>query len=447
MKCNYSGCKKVVVFILLLCLGPLYVNGQTIELTFTSANITEWIQIDSIKVLNRKLGEDTCLYWPDTSLIMESHSGISEIDPGTERLQVFQNYPNPMIDQTTLSIYIPEKDNICMIVTDVMGRVIFKADRMLDNGIHSFRFTASGRNLYFFTAHWRGMSSSIKILQHANNSSSSASLEYIGGEEHNSELKLMENILSFCFNPGDTLIYIGFSNGMQSGMLDNPEASADYTFQFATNVSCPGTPNVDYGGQVYNTIQIFSQCWLKENLNHGTMIQGDVEMSDNNVPEKYCYNNEPDSCIKYGGLYQWDEIMQYQTEQGSQGICPPGWHIPTDDEWKVLEGSIDSQYKIGDQSWEEYGWRGIDAGTRLKSTSGWYGGGNGNDMYGFSARANGVRQFDGSFEVIDEVGMWWTSTEYEPGIVFYRFLFHEDQESIRGNTVMEYGISVRCIKD
>ena len=141
----------------------------------------------------------------------------------------------------------------------------------------------------------------------------------------------------------------------ESGILDNPESNETYTFQFATNIPCKGTPTVTYEGQVYNTIQIFNQCWLKVNLNVGTMIPGTEEMTDNGIIEKYCYNNEPDSCTKYGGLYQWNEMMQYVTQQGTQGICPPDWHLPTDEEWKVLEGAVDSQYGIGDYTWDVNG--------------------------------------------------------------------------------------------
>jgi len=70
--------------------------------------------------------------------------------------------------------------------------------------------------------------------------------------------------------------------------------------------------------------------------------------------------------------------MQYTTQQGVRGICPPGWHLPTDEEWKVLEGAVDSQYGIGDPEWDNYYYRGFDAGTNLKSISGWYYEGNGN---------------------------------------------------------------------
>jgi len=81
---------------------------------------------------------------------------------------------------------------------------------------------------------------------------------------------------------------------------------------------------------------IGTRCWLKENLNAGLMIDSSQSMQDNGYFEKYCYHNNVDSCAKYGGLYQWDEIMQYTTQQGVQGICPPGWHVPTDAEWTSL---------------------------------------------------------------------------------------------------------------
>jgi hypothetical protein len=86
---------------------------------------------------------------------------------------------------------------------------------------------------------------------------------------------------------GDTLLYIGYANSHQSGITKAPESSHTYTFQFATNIPCPGAPIVEYQGQVYNTIQILSQCWLKENLNTGTFIPQNQQMSDNGILEKY----------------------------------------------------------------------------------------------------------------------------------------------------------------
>jgi uncharacterized protein (TIGR02145 family) len=244
------------------------------------------------------------------------------------------------------------------------------------------------------------------------------------------------------------LLHIGFANGLESGMLDTPEENTSYTFQFATNIPCPGTPTVDYEGQVYNTIQIFSQCWLKENLNVGTMIPGTVYMTDNGILEKYCYNNEPDCCTKYGGLYQWDEMMQYTTQQGAQGICPPGWHLPTDEEWKVLEGVVDSQYGIGHNTWDLSYWRGFDAGTNMKSTSGWYGNGNGTDLFGFSGLSGGYRNFSSAyFDGIVSNGGWWVSTEYDYGSAWSRGVDFLDPIVRRVLDDKEHGFSVRCLRD
>jgi uncharacterized protein (TIGR02145 family) len=234
---------------------------------------------------------------------------------------------------------------------------------------------------------------------------------------------------------------------MESGIIDSPAANETYTFQFATNIPCPGTPTEEYEGQVYNTIQVFSQCWLKENLNVGTRINGSLDQTNNSIIEKYCYNNVEDSCDKYGGLYQWREMMQYTTQQGAQGICPPGWHLPTDEEWKMLEGAVDSQYEIGDAEWDLH-WhnRGYEAGTNLKTISGWYGNGNGTDLYGFSGLPCGGRNIGGSFYDFGFGGYWWTSTE-SGYLAWHRYLDCMGPGVDRYYGGKTYGFSVRCLRD
>ena len=237
---------------------------------------------------------------------------------------------------------------------------------------------------------------------------------------------------------------------LESGILDAPIANETYTFQFATNISCPGIPTVIYEGQVYNTIQIFSQCWLKENLNVGTMIPGIQEMSNNSVIEKYCYNNEQDSCTKYGGLYQWDEMMQYSAQLvlGAQSICPPGWHLPTDEEWRVLEGAVDSQYGIGDNTWDDIAYRGYDAGTNLKTTSDWYYNGNGTDLFGFSGLPGGFRVYDGFFIEVGIRSFWWSSTEYYYNFyAWHRNFNYYSPEVARYHYQKDSGFSARCLRD
>jgi uncharacterized protein (TIGR02145 family) len=442
--------KKIIpiAFFAILTLG-LFSQRPTMELTFTAVDSAAYVQLDSIKVMNRTQGGETMIYWPDTTLLIEispgdlllcvgyatfSTVGIPEVNDDLSSFSVYQNFPNPMGDRSEISIYIPNSGKVHVRITDLQGKVVFRDDRQLDDGHHSFRFHSGGANLYFLTAYWNGLSRSIRMISTGQQDGKGCRLDYTGSQPGEPVLKASVKFNDFIVR--------------QSGILDSPVESTTYTFQFATNIPCPGTPTVEYEGQVYNTIQVFSQCWLKENLNVGTMIDGTMEQSNNGTIEKYCNDNNTDTCAIYGGLYQWGEMMQYTIQQGVQGICPPGWHLPTDEEWKVLEGAVDSKYGISDPVWD-IGWdnRGYDAGTNLKTTSGWYKNGHGTDLFGFSGQPGGFRDtFFGFFGVIGYYGRWWTSTKD------YNFAWHRDLEfnylePYRSSSDIEYGFSVRCIRD
>lgn len=225
----------------------------------------------------------------------------------------------------------------------------------------------------------------------------------------------------------------------------------DSTYQslkIINGVPCPGTPTItDNDGHVYNTILIGNQCWMRENLNIGTIISGTVLMQNNNHVEKYCYDNDPNNCDKYGGLYQWGELMEYHPVQGVQGLCPQGWHIPTDEEWKILEGTVDTYNSIGSQIWDEFGMRGYDAGYRLKSTSiDWDFEGNGCNYYGFSALPSGYNRTD-DFINIGKACYFATSTIHNTNSFIGRWFKYSESYTIRNGLPNEYGVSVRCLRD
>ena len=423
------------------------IKGQTLDLTFTANNNAAYVKLDSIKMMNRSQGGETVIYWPDTTLTMTITPGdtllligystgyavgVRDITPNDNQFQVFQSHPNPVKDLSMISMYIPGDGKVNVMVNDIHGRAIISNDWQMVSGIHYFRFSPGGCSLYFLTARWNGVTHCIKIINVEPNNGKKCLLDYAGSgnNEHPLKAVLIKNNLVM----------------QESGILDIPSANKTYNFQFATNIPCPGTPTVIYEGQVYNTIQIFSQCWLKENLNVGNMIIGTQDQTNNGIKEKYCYNNNPDSCTKYGGLYQWNEMMQYTTQQGVQGLCPPGWHLPTDEEWKVLAGAVDSQYGIGDQTWDGYSHQGYDAGTNLKTTSGWYGLNNGTDLYGFSSLPGGYRYLNGVFNVIGGAGNLWTSSKYDIN-AWMRELQYDMPYVYRINYGIWSGNSVRCLRN
>ncbi|MFC2106824.1 FISUMP domain-containing protein [Bacteroidota bacterium] len=419
----------------------------TLELTFSAIDNTSYVQIDSIKVMNRTQGGDTMLYWPDTVLAMDYIVGSKELNRNYKRLQVFQNYPNPVNDQTTITFYVPEKDKVGIIITDILGRTVNRTEQILHKGYHSFMFIPGSGSLFFFTVQWRGNSSNIRILHTASNARQEGSLKYLEGKMVVEQQ--LKAIKGFEFNLGDELLYIGNVNGLQSGILDKPISNETFTYQFSTNTSCPNTPTVLYESQVYNTIQIFSQCWLKENLNVGVMIPGSQEMTNNGVIEKYCFDNDLANCDIYGGLYQWNEMMQYTIIQGVQGICPPGWHIPTDDEWKILEGMVDSMYPVGDPIWNEINVRGYDVSTRLRSEYGWANFGNGTNDYGFTALPGGYRGYDATFYDKETTTYIWSSTEDidHTDYSWNRFMGGGTPWTSRDAPLKGDGLSVRCLKN
>ena len=194
---------------------------------------------------------------------------------------------------------------------------------------------------------------------------------------------------------------------------------------------CPGTPTITYEGKTYNTVQIGDQCWLRENIDVGTRIDGSQNASDNGVIEKYCYNNDPANCTTYGGLYQWNEAMQYVTNEGTKGICPVGWHIPTSVEFQTLSSGV-----------------GYD-GNALKEIGQGTGGGAGTNTSGFSALLAGNYDYNygGAFNSLGDYSWIWLSTEYNAVNAFAITLFSTISVIITNNPGNKnYGFSVRCIK-
>ena len=199
---------------------------------------------------------------------------------------------------------------------------------------------------------------------------------------------------------------------------------------------CPGTPTVmDEDGNVYNTVLIGSQCWMKENLKVGDMIPGADDMEDDGNIEKYCYNDEPDSCDVYGGLYQWNEMMDYTTLEGTQGICPDGWHLPSDDEWTVLTTFLGGESIAGGKMKEAGTTHWASPNTGATNSS------------GFTALPGGYRLNYGNFYTLTSYADVWSSTEYSSTGAWSRVLTYSNEYVYRYSGNKSNGFSVRCVQD
>jgi uncharacterized protein (TIGR02145 family)/uncharacterized repeat protein (TIGR02543 family) len=183
-------------------------------------------------------------------------------------------------------------------------------------------------------------------------------------------------------------------------------------------------------GKEYRWVQIGDQVWMAENLNFA-------------ADGSKCYDNSPDSCAKYGRLYNWSTAMGidegYYNWGGSdvkhQGVCPADWHIPSDAEWTTLTDFV------GGAS---------TAGTKLKSPQYWnsYSGvPEGTDEFGFAALPGGDGSSDGNFIAAGYNGFWWSATELIANSAWFRLMYYSNGNVYRGLNDKTNLFSVRCVQD
>jgi uncharacterized protein (TIGR02145 family) len=224
-----------------------------------------------------------------------------------------------------------------------------------------------------------------------------------------------------------------------------PALLAGIPFALALILSCSSnikeSDSGDKGNNIdnYKIANIDSLKWLAENLDY------DVEGSK-------CYDNDPANCAIYGRLYNWATAMALPPDCNSiecssqiqqpnhRGICPPGWHIPSNADWdKLLHYADSTKEMIGT-------YESPTAGKYLKSTSGWKNGGNGTDEFGFSALPGGYSGLDGTFYHIGDGGYWWSASEAGGSAARRRMRYNRDGVGLLylGKSSL---LSVRCLLD
>ena len=236
----------------------------------------------------------------------------------------------------------------------------------------------------------------------------------------------------------DTLFtYVCPVNGCTDEMAGNynPEAVIEDGSCVYGPSECGGASTVTFDGYTYDLVAIGDQCWFAENLRtehyaNGDAIPGELsdgEWGNTTAGAQAVYNNDVSNLADYGRLYNW-----YAVDDG-RGLCPSGWHVPTDGEWTALETYLGANGHGGTE------------GTALKSTSGWSG--NGTDDFGFSALPGGYRyDFYGEFANAGDVGYWWSSSP-SGGNAWRRFLVNSSPDILRNASDPRLGFSVRCLRD
>jgi uncharacterized protein (TIGR02145 family) len=203
-----------------------------------------------------------------------------------------------------------------------------------------------------------------------------------------------------------------------------------YYMLFSGNVT-------DNSQNAYKTIKIQNLEWMAENMDVSIFRNGDsipeagtneewLKAGKDGNPAWCYYENKIENGNKYGKLYNWYAIYD------PRGLAPVGWHVSSDAEWRQT-----TDFLGGEDA----------AGTKMKSINGWKQDGNGTNESGFTGLPGGCRDLNGKFGYIDNIGYWWSSTEKDTKLAWYRCIDQSPWYVYRTNYFKQNGLSVRCIKD
>ena len=457
-KMNTLFRKVMAIIFLLMAFMPI--KAQT-TLTFIGKDDNgQPVQLDSVRVTNLSRGWTEVLDASDLTLSM-TNSGVNQHETQTV---LTQNVPNPFCGVTDFSVHLKRSEKVNVAVFTLAGEKVAAFSRKLDVGNHTFRIHLSKPQAYLLSVQTGTETSSIKMVNTGNGGFDK--IQYVAGKDSEiGILKSEKGSTDELFVLGDTLSFIGYSTiagefCTSSEVIRQILSSQTIELQFtvAETFVC-GTSHVfDYDGNVYNTVQIGAQCWMKENVRATHFADGTpipIATTNSTTNAYCCYpNNDASTVPTYGLLYNWPAVMQMDFNSGEsdiQGICPDGWHVPCEQEWYTL-----LYYMMG-QSDLQCDNQSDNIGKALASTSGWQSCGSnctvGNDLStnnasGFSAMPAG--SYDGYYDNENfgyKAFFWSSSKSLYNNMADIEYLVYDRASLSHWAYGMMYFLSVRCLRN
>ena len=468
------------------CVATALLHAQSVTVTFTGRDTqNHYVPLSRVEARNLTKGWQETLIWPDTVLVMT----VSD-DDGIETygqtqnfasLRLSQNNPNPFDGTTFVTLQVAEPGEVDVVVTDITGRVVETwCTASLQPGTYEICVTLASAGLYFLTARQNGRTATVKMMNRGNGRNDAItvsphvetghapSLRRVSGHSSlRQNEKAHRSATDNPFDLGDQMEYVGFAvlNGaeQESNHVTGAQlASGTVIFTFVNAQPCADFPTVtDIDGNVYNTVQIGSQCWMKENLRTTRYEDGDSIPAGTyfSSTEPYYYDNNSTSIplAERGYLYNWPAVMHGRAASntvpsGVQGICPEGWHVPSDAEWVVLTSYVSSQPEYVCGGNPDYIAKALASKLWWNSYSGaCYPGDQSvepNNATGFAAVPAGSYL---SYGYNDEglYANFWSATEFEdyPGIARYLGMDYDTPEASHAVGTMSHRFAVRCLRN
>jgi len=370
----------IIVFLQFLFLQSGF--SQVITVNFTGEYLSSPVDLDRVIAENLNTGESVIL---ETDFILDlvSVMGVENIKADNGNIT-----PNPFNESTLIEFPNNVEENVQISVIDISGRTVFRKALFFQNSVNSIKFTAGKSGVYFVNIVSNNSIHSQKVVCNLTNSSEFNIQQNQVLSTSLSEKTFLNTQLQF--TAGDLIKYTAFYDNHVRVLTDYPTENRDYDIIFH---SC-----IDFNDNIYPVTKVGNQWWMAQNLmsdnySDGSSITGDFSYGDNST------NNQT-----YGKLYTWAAVMNGSVGNNDlpspvHGICPQGWHVPSEAEWDQLRDFLG-------------GWESMGAKLKETGLTHWVApNSDATNESGMSLVPSGMRWDDGEFQYLGEKALFWTATD------------------------------------
>lgn len=476
--------KKLFFFCVIFIMVYGLFAQNTLSLTFKGQDQgNAYFQLDSVRVENLTREWAETIIYPDTEMILLVSVGVDDNDFWRDVLIV----PNPFVGNAVLCVGNMQEGPARLKVTDVQGRLCAEYSGVVQSGTNAFAISLTTPQIYFVSIQTERGSKSCKLVNVGYGDANRIAL--VGHPDMESGQDYMKKQMfesEALFVLGDEMRYTGFATiegEMRVSEIVTQEQMEDDTIAlvfFQDGIPCSNMPTVtDHEGNVYPTIQVGPQCWTAQSMRALTSPTTGTYLL-NVTPSQYSfsgkiarwYNNDSTTyaALNYGVLYNWNAVVDtFNTVSGEtsvetassqavsavfpdgrRGICPQGWHVPSNAEWSALVNYVKTK--------EEYfcNYSSLNVAKAFASTTGWTSNSSlcaaGNNMesnnaLGFTAYPEGFFG-NGAFSSLGMDSTFWTADQNTSDKGKTWGLYYNNSGVYpSSNSSKSYCYAVRCLRD
>ncbi len=410
------------IYLILVFLIVVTASQAQITVNFTGHYLNSTVDLAKVTVENLSNGERVVL---ESGFAVDLVSEYTAIESVSDLKSAC--YPNPFVNSTTLTVPSSVSGNFAVSVCDISGKVILNQEFRSSQNTNSIKFTAARSGVFF-----------VKITSDKN--AFKSKLVCKAAQASDFKLEMSENALSLnsyekskqnpqlLYTVGDMLIYTGEYDVHKRVETASPtqNVTTDLIFQ-----AC-----IDYELNSYAVIKVGTQWWMAENLRSKKYANGSAISGSNS-----CENNAENDVV-YGRLYTWNATMHgsagnNNVPSGEQGVCPTGWHVPSEMEWDNMRDALGGQAVMGGKLKETGFEHWLAPNTGATNSS------------GMTILPGGMRWGDdGANQYFGEGAFFWNASDFEDLEYASGYNFTNESESATyvWNRKIN-GQSVRCVKN